>query len=67
MQMPSATHLACIECGGNGRANFSPPVRGNPWDRGAVGCSEWQGVRLRDLLQRAGLKDSAVYTAHALR
>jgi DMSO/TMAO reductase YedYZ molybdopterin-dependent catalytic subunit len=64
MQMPSATYQACIECGGNGRANFNPPVRGNPWDRGAIGCSEWQGVRLRDLLQRAGLKDSAVYTAH---
>ncbi len=64
MQMPSATYQACIECGGNGRANFNPPVRGNPWDRGAIGCSEWKGVPLRDLLQRAGLKDNAVYTAH---
>jgi DMSO/TMAO reductase YedYZ molybdopterin-dependent catalytic subunit len=64
MQMPSATLQACIECGGNGRANFDPPVRGNPWDRGAIGCSEWTGVRLRDLLERAGLKDTAVYTAH---
>lgn len=64
MQMPSATYQACIECGGNGRANFDPPVRGNPWDRGAIGCSEWTGVRLADLLKRAELKDSAVYTAH---
>lgn len=64
MQMPATTHAALIECGGNGRANFDPPVRGNPWDRGAVGCSEWTGVRLRDLLERAGLKDTAVYTAH---
>ncbi|MGD2073883.1 MAG: sulfite oxidase [Gammaproteobacteria bacterium] len=64
MQMPSVTHQALIECGGNGRANFEPPVRGNPWDRGAIACSEWTGVRLRDLLDRAGLKESAVYTAH---
>jgi DMSO/TMAO reductase YedYZ molybdopterin-dependent catalytic subunit len=64
MKMPSVTYQACIECGGNGRANFDPPVRGNPWNRGAIGCSEWTGVPLRDLLQHAGLKDSAVYTAH---
>ena len=64
MQMPATTLQACIECGGNGRANFDPPVRGNPWDRGAIGCSEWTGVKLRDLLERAGLKDTAVYTAH---
>jgi len=64
MQMPSVTYQACIECGGNGRANFDPPVRGNPWDRGAIGCSEWTGVRMRDVLEHAGLKDSAVYTGH---
>lgn len=64
MKMPSVTELACVECGGNGRANFDPPVRGNPWDRGAIGCAEWTGVRLKDVLERAGLKDTAVYTAH---
>ena len=53
-----------IECGGNGRANFDPPVRGNPWDRGAVGCAQWTGVPLKDILNKAGLKDTAVYTAH---
>lgn len=64
MQMPSVTIQACIECGGNGRATFDPPVRGNPWNRGAIGCSEWTGVRLKDLLQKAGLKEDAVYTGH---
>ena len=53
-----------IECGGNGRANFDPPVRGNPWDRGAVGCAKWTGVPLKEILDKAGLKNSAVYTAH---
>ena len=62
--MPAVTMPVNIECGGNGRGNFVPKVRGNPWDRGAVGCSEWTGVPLRELLSRAGLKDGAVYTAH---
>jgi DMSO/TMAO reductase YedYZ molybdopterin-dependent catalytic subunit len=53
-----------LECGGNGRAFFEPNARGNQWTVGAIGCSEWTGVRLADLLQAAGLKESAVYTAH---
>lgn len=62
--MPAVSMPLLIECGGNGRGLFEPGVRGNPWRRGAVGCSEWTGVRLRDVLARAGLKSSAVYTAH---
>jgi len=53
-----------LECGGNGRAFFEPNARGNQWTLGAVACSEWTGVRLADVLEAAGLKDSAVYTAH---
>jgi DMSO/TMAO reductase YedYZ molybdopterin-dependent catalytic subunit len=53
-----------LECGGNGRSGFNPSPRGNQWSVGAVGNAEWTGVRLRDILQRAGLKQSAVYTAH---
>jgi len=53
-----------IECGGNGRAMFDPPARGNQWTYGAVGCSNWTGVRLRDVLQAAGVKDNVIYTAH---
>lgn len=63
-QMPSTTVHACIECGGNGRSLFDPPVRGNAWRRGAISCSQWKGVRLADLLREAGMKDSAVYTGH---
>ncbi len=63
-QMPSVSLPLMIECGGNGRALFDPPVRGNPWGRGAIGCSQWTGVRLRDVLERAGLKSEAKYTAH---
>lgn len=53
-----------LECGGNGRAGFNPPARGNQWTVGAVGNAEWTGIRLADLLQAAGVKDGAVYTAH---
>ncbi len=63
-KFPAVTLPLLVECGGNGRANFDPKVRGNPWNRGAVACSEWTGVRLKDVLQQAGLKETAVYTGH---
>lgn len=53
-----------LECGGNGRAAFNPPASGNQWTVGAVGNSEWTGVRMRDVLQAAGIRLDAVYTAH---
>ena len=53
-----------IECGGNGRAMFDPPAKGNQWTYGAVACSDWTGVRLRDVLKAAGVKKEAIYTAH---
>jgi DMSO/TMAO reductase YedYZ molybdopterin-dependent catalytic subunit len=53
-----------LECGGNGRAGFNPPPSGNQWTIGAIGNAEWTGVRLADILRRAGLKPEAVYTGH---
>ena len=47
---------AVLQCAGNGRANFQPTIPGVGWDRGAVGNAEWSGVRLADLLRRAGLE-----------
>ena len=58
------TQRMVLECGGNGRAAFSPPARGNQWTNGGAGCAEWTGVRLADVLKTAGLKSSAKYTAH---
>lgn len=58
------TMALVIECGGNGRAAFDPPARGNQWSTGAVACSNWTGVRLKDVLNKAGVKDGVVYTAH---
>ena len=53
-----------VECGGNGRAAFNPPAKGNQWTLGAVGNAEWTGVRYADLLAAAGVKSNAIYTAH---
>jgi DMSO/TMAO reductase YedYZ molybdopterin-dependent catalytic subunit len=60
----NVTRQLVLECGGNGRAFFSPGASGNQWTTGAVGCPEWTGVRMRDVLNAAGVKDTAVYTGH---
>ncbi|MFQ5955318.1 MAG: sulfite oxidase [Kiloniellales bacterium] len=53
-----------LECGGNGRAAFNPPAKGNQWTLGAVGCPIWTGVRVRDVFKAAGMKPSAAYTGY---
>lgn len=53
-----------LECGGNGRAEFYPPASGNQWTNGAIGCPEWTGVRLRDVLEDCGIREDAVYVAY---
>ncbi len=53
-----------IECGGNGRAEYNPPAKGNQWTTGAVSCAQWTGVRLADVLRACGIKADAVYTAY---
>lgn len=60
----TVTKSLVIECGGNGRAAFDPPAKGNQWTLGAVACSSWTGVRLKDVLAAAGVKPEVVYTAH---
>jgi len=63
-KFPNVTRRVWIECGGNGRAFFDPKAKGNQWSLGAVGCAEWTGVRLVDVLKAAGVKKDAIYTAH---
>ena len=58
------TYQLQLECGGNGRSEFVPPASGNQWSTGAIGCPEWTGVRLRDVLEHAGIRDDAVYVAY---
>ncbi|WP_026009974.1 sulfite oxidase [Algibacter luteus] len=58
------TYQLTLECGGNGRAEFDPPAKGNQWTVGAVHCASWTGVRLRDVLEDAGIKSNAVYIGY---
>ncbi|MBN7760927.1 sulfite oxidase [Nitratireductor aquimarinus] len=63
-QFEVVTMQLTLECGGNGRGFFDPPASGNQWTYGAVACSEWTGVRLKDVLEKAGVQSNVVYTAH---
>lgn len=63
-RFPQYTYQLTLECGGNGRSEFNPPAKGNQWTVGAVGCAEWTGVRLRDLLEDVGYKPDAVYIGY---
>lgn len=63
-KFPHHSYQLTLECGGNGRSEFDPPAKGNQWTIGAVGCAQWTGVRLRDLLQDVGMKDNAVYIGY---
>lgn len=58
------TYAVTLECGGNGRSEFNPPAKGNQWTTGAVGCSKWTGVRLRDVLEACGIEGSAIYIGY---
>ncbi len=58
------TYQLAIECGGNGRAEFNPPAKGNQWSVGAIHCAKWTGVRLRDVLNDVGIKSDAVYIGY---
>lgn len=61
--MPQVTLMRTIECAGNGRRffkdEFGKKAEGGQWGLGAMGCAEWTGVRLRDVLAKAGVKPSA--------
>lgn len=58
------TYQLTLECGGNGRSEFDPPAKGNQWTVGAVHCASWTGVRLKDVLEDAGIKSNAVYIGY---
>jgi DMSO/TMAO reductase YedYZ molybdopterin-dependent catalytic subunit len=57
--MPIVEIAAVNECSGNGRGFFHPRVPGGQWSNGAMGNARWTGVRVRDILTRAGLQPNA--------
>jgi DMSO/TMAO reductase YedYZ molybdopterin-dependent catalytic subunit len=54
-KLPSTTLTATLECAGNGRGSYDPPVAGVQWGKGAVGTARWTGVRMAEVLKRAGV------------
>jgi DMSO/TMAO reductase YedYZ molybdopterin-dependent catalytic subunit len=62
-RLPLAEVTAVCQCSGNRRGLFVPHVPGVQWGAGAMGNAVWRGVRLSDVLARAGIKDSAVEVA----
>ncbi|MEP6935119.1 MAG: sulfite oxidase [Nitrospirota bacterium] len=60
-QCEEVTVTAVVQCSGNGRAFHRPKVPGVQWKRGAVGNAQWTGVRLRDVLAKAGVQAGAYH------
>ena len=51
---------AINQCSGNRRGLFTPRAGGVQWNYGAMGNATWSGVRLRDVLNRAGVHADAL-------
>jgi sulfite oxidase len=58
-KLPRVDLVSVLECAGNGRRFYEPRVAGAQWAFGSVGNGRWTGVRLRDVLQKAGIQSSA--------
>jgi len=59
LKMPRVGLAAINQCSGNSRGHFSPRVPGAQWGHGAMGNARWVGVRLKDVLDRAGVMRGA--------
>src|SRR5262249_20972678 len=60
LSLPRVELAAVNQCSGNSRGFFQPRVAGGEWANGAMGSARWIGVRLKDVLDRAGVKAGAV-------
>ena len=55
-KMEAHSVVNTLECAGNGRSLYRPQVPGIQWGKGAVGTARFSGPRMRDVLQRVGVK-----------
>lgn len=58
---PQIEITAINQCAGNGRGLFEPRVAGAQWANGAMANAQWRGVRLRDVLEKAGVRANAKF------
>jgi DMSO/TMAO reductase YedYZ molybdopterin-dependent catalytic subunit len=56
----SVSVAAVDQCSGNSRSRLQPRVPGGQWGNGAMGNAVWTGVKLRDILDAAGVKPGSV-------
>jgi sulfite dehydrogenase len=61
--LPAVEVVAVNQCSGNRRGLFKPHVPGVEWGYGAMGCARWKGARLKDILDKVGLKKEAIEIA----
>jgi sulfite dehydrogenase (cytochrome) subunit A len=59
-KLPSVEMVAVNQCSGNSRSFFKPRVAGVQWGNGAMGNAKWKGARLKDILEKAGVKAGSV-------
>ena len=57
--------VAVNQCSGNARSLFEPRVPGGQWRFGAMSNARWTGARLKDLMERAGLRAGTVEISFA--
>ena len=62
-RFPAYEVVAVNQCSGNRRGLSKPHVAGVQWGYGAMGCARWKGARLKDLLDKVGLKKEAIEIA----
>ena len=60
LDLPRVELIAVNQCSGNSRGFFQPRVPGGEWANGAMGNARWAGVRLKDVLDKAGVKPGAI-------
>ncbi|HEX3625323.1 MAG TPA: molybdopterin-dependent oxidoreductase [Verrucomicrobiae bacterium] len=58
-QFEQVEMVAVIQCSGNGRGFFNPRVPGGQSGNGTMGNARWKGVRLKDILNKAGMAANA--------
>jgi DMSO/TMAO reductase YedYZ molybdopterin-dependent catalytic subunit len=58
--LPAVEIVAVNQCSGNRRGLFQPHVPGVEWGYGAMGCARWKGARLKDVLDKVGVKKEAI-------
>lgn len=59
-KMPAVEVIAVNQCSGNRRGLSQPRVQGVEWGYGAMGCARWKGAKLKDILDKVGLKKEAI-------